>query len=600
MIAATLLVVTLITFKLLQDDIQERDQSARVQGLDLARLLSSMPWQQLVDSTDSKGFQHVIGIGQNHPDFAYGLIVDNQGTRLSEVTAPGVITPESSLPSLPTEWLGQREVADSQRALTFVETHAPLFDGQGQRGFIRLGYYKPSLEFDLRQVPTMAMLSLPVFMLIPLFYFFLRREILPLKALTERIEQFSEETLHQGVELQPNSQLRDFIEQFNDFMNLTQERMQSLDQQQDDLTVSTRLLAYQNSKVESILKALPEAILVVDKGGQITYANNRFQDFVDIDENEIKDRPASDWCNDNELLALMENNHSKNQVIQLPATAFNSSRLSAEQIFEVRNYPLFSPRDEQQILGQLIVIRDITDQLNETKRQVEFITQVSHELKAPLHVLSMYSEVLLDQGLADEAQRVESANIIHDEVERLARLIQNLLDIARLESSTMQVERQRVRLHDFLEDIFKQHSSNQQSSDSRFELDLPVEMAAIYIDKALLRIAINNLITNAIKYNKPGGTVTLQATESEYYVDITVIDEGYGISEADQKMIFNKFFRSEDPNIRQQTGHGLGLSLTQQIVQLHQGDLLVSSEPMQGSQFTIRLEKAFTSGQLIQ
>ncbi len=600
MIVAALLVIGLITFKTLQDELSERDQSARVQGLDLARLLSSMPWQQLVNSTDSKSFQQVIDVGQNHPDFAYGLIVDNQGTRLSEVTAPGIITPEGALPRVPADWLGQRELADSQRSMTYLETHAPLFDGQGQRGFVRLGYIKPSFHLDLQQIPTMAMVSLPIFLLIPLFYFFLRRELLPLKALTQRIETFSEETLHQSVELKPNSQLSDFIQQFNSFMTLAEGRMQELDNQQDEMMVTGRLLAYQNNKVESILKALPEAILVVDQGGQITYANDRSLDFVDGEDTDLKERQPAEWCNSEELLHLLKNSHSKNQVIQLSADAFKSSRLTADQIFEVRNYPLFSPREEHEILGQLVVIRDITDQLNETKRQVEFITQVSHELKTPLHVLSMYSEVLLDPDLATEVQRVEAANVIHDEVERLATLIQNLLDIARLESSTMQVERQRVRLRDFLEDIFNQHTGGKNNKDVRFDLDLPSEMSAVYIDKALIRIAVNNLMTNAIKYNKPGGSVSLTATESDYYIDITVSDEGYGISAEDQASIFNKFFRSEDPHIREQTGHGLGLSLSSEIVQLHQGELLVSSEPMEGSQFTIRLEKAFASGSFLQ
>ena len=85
--------------------------------------------------------------------------------------------------------------------------------------------------------------------------------------------------------------------------------------------------------------------------------------------------------------------------------------------------------------------------------------------------------------------------------------------------------------------------------------------------------------------------MTLQATESTHFLDIRVIDEGYGISEEDQKHIFEKFFRSDDNNIREQTGHGLGLSLTQQIVHTHHGEIMVTSAPGQGSMFQIRLEK---------
>ena len=116
-------------------------------------------------------------------------------------------------------------------------------------------------------------------------------------------------------------------------------------------------------------------------------------------------------------------------------------------------------------------------------------------------------------------------------------------------------------------------------------------MSSVYLDKALMRIALNNLLTNAIKYNRPGGQVTLEASESAHSIEIRVIDEGYGISDEDQLKIFDKFFRSEDDNIRQQTGHGLGLSLVQQIMQIHQAELSVNSSPGKGSTFEIRLDK---------
>ena len=116
-------------------------------------------------------------------------------------------------------------------------------------------------------------------------------------------------------------------------------------------------------------------------------------------------------------------------------------------------------------------------------------------------------------------------------------------------------------------------------------------MSAVYLDKALFSVAINNLLTNAIKYNRPGGQVMLSAEEDHQHIEIHVTDQGYGISAEDQKHIFDKFFRSDDSHIRQQSGHGLGLSLSQQIVRIHHGEISVESTVGKGSRFTIRLDK---------
>jgi signal transduction histidine kinase len=106
-----------------------------------------------------------------------------------------------------------------------------------------------------------------------------------------------------------------------------------------------------------------------------------------------------------------------------------------------------------------------------------------------------------------------------------------------------------------------------------------------------MRVAINNLLTNAIKYSNPGGAVSMSAEETEQTVRVSVRDNGVGISPEDQERIFDKFFRSEDDNVRQRTGHGLGLSLAREIIQLHHGTLSVNSVPGEGSEFIVEFSK---------
>ncbi|MCZ6713874.1 MAG: ATP-binding protein, partial [Deltaproteobacteria bacterium] len=122
-------------------------------------------------------------------------------------------------------------------------------------------------------------------------------------------------------------------------------------------------------------------------------------------------------------------------------------------------------------------------------------------------------------------------------------------------------------------------------------LEVPREFTPIYVDKDLLRVAINNLLTNAIKYNRKGGSVTLSAEEPEEAICICVRDTGVGISVDDRRRIFDKFFRAGDSETQAASGHGLGLTLANQIVELHGGRIELSSEPGEGSEFSIVLPK---------
>ena len=146
-----------------------------------------------------------------------------------------------------------------------------------------------------------------------------------------------------------------------------------------------------------------------------------------------------------------------------------------------------------------------------------------------------------------------------------------------------------MKLAELLRDAFDNVARSGRGAGLAFELEVPRELGLVNVDKDLLRIAINNLLTNAIKYNRAGGRVTLAAEETADAVRICVRDTGIGISEPDRARIFDKFFRSEEPQVRERTGHGLGLALVKDIVELHGGNLSVESEPGVGSEFVISL-----------
>ena len=219
------------------------------------------------------------------------------------------------------------------------------------------------------------------------------------------------------------------------------------------------------------------------------------------------------------------------------------------------------------------------------------MSHVAHELKTPLSTLAMYTETLVGKEGGSEEFRVEACSVIQDEVERLSSMISTLLSIARIESGQVSLERQRVRPDEFLRDTLDAASRIGARANLQLKAEISRDLSPIFIDKGLMRVVLNNLLTNAIKYNHEDGEVVLSAEETTDAFIIRVRDTGLGITPEDAERIFDKFFRSEAPPISSVEGHGLGLSLAKQIVELHGGEIRLESSPGEGSEFSIMLHK---------
>jgi signal transduction histidine kinase len=237
----------------------------------------------------------------------------------------------------------------------------------------------------------------------------------------------------------------------------------------------------------------------------------------------------------------------------------------------------------------LVVFREISDEYRARQAGAEFVAQVSHELKTPLSNIAGYSELLLDYATLGERERVNAVNVIHDETERAAALINNLLNIAKLETGTLPIHRERVRVPDLLRDAADSMGKSAAIKGISLELHIAPDLGSARLDKGLFRIALDNLLSNAIKYSDAGGRVTLSAENlDDLQTKISVRDEGIGISPEDRARVFDKYYRCSERGVVSRGGHGLGLFLAKQIVELHHGTISVSSEPGKGSEFTIQ------------
>lgn len=217
----------------------------------------------------------------------------------------------------------------------------------------------------------------------------------------------------------------------------------------------------------------------------------------------------------------------------------------------------------------------------------DFSSHVAHELKTPLAIIRGESEILLRKERAPEDyQRVIASNL--KEIERLIRIIDDMLVVASLEYDPQALTLAKTSLGELLREAAEQAEILAKAKNVSVRLLLPRNPGFIQCDEAHMRRLLLNLLDNAIKFSPPGRNVTLELRRESGRAEISINDEGPGIPEADRPRIFEKFFHREKPDAERR-GHGLGLSIALSVARAHRGDILVKSTPGKGTVFTVVL-----------
>lgn len=590
MIASSLVVIVITVAVFLYQQKHEDLREIQRQGAGLVRLLGSMSLEQLQGHGSSVGMLRVLKETLANRHFAFATVVNVDGASLAEYRAPGVTVPPMVIPRLPSQWTGEHQYASGE-GINISEFFAPVMHQGEVRAFVRLGYQEPGYSLDTSQVRLLAIMSMAIFMLTPIFYFLIKKEIKPLTNISAQLQALIKKTESTGPDVAANSNTNDFMKQFSTVVEAAYKHIDALEAKQTNSVVSSKLLVYQKARLESALNALPYAILVADESGQVTYTSNKIHKLLGTQQGEVLGCNLADFCENREITEYLVNCHANSAVRAYQSEEVDVVLAETDKRVSICAFPLFSQKNDNQVLGTVIAFRDTTHEDVDQKKIGEFIAHVVHELKAPLNVLFMYSETLLDHADASRELSIEAANVIHDETERLSQMIDNLLNLTMIEMGTVAMRRQRVKISEFLEDIYKTMSRNKHLETMSFDLKLDHDLGTVQLDKNLVRVCINNLISNAIKYNKPGGSIVLIAEQDDNEITIGVRDTGIGISAEDQHRIFSKFFRSDDDEVRKRTGHGLGLSLVNEIVKLHHGKIQLNSSPGQGTEFLISFRK---------
>ena len=220
--------------------------------------------------------------------------------------------------------------------------------------------------------------------------------------------------------------------------------------------------------------------------------------------------------------------------------------------------------------------------------KTDFVSNVSHEMKTPIAVIKNYAE-LLQTGCGTGEEREEYARNIQEAADRLSALISNILKLNKLENQNIAPEVESYDLCGQLESCILQYEELWDEKELELDVDIE-ERATVQADRNLMEVVWNNLISNAIKFTRPGGTVAIRQRTADGRVEVAVSDTGCGMSRECMRHIFDKFYQGDTSHARE--GNGLGLALVKRILDLMNGEITVVSREGQGSTFTVRLPLA--------
>lgn len=589
MIASALLATCAIAVLLAFDAEKRRSNELSAEGVALVRLLGSFEWDDLAPVNGRASVLETLRARLGRSAFVYAAIFDNSNVLHAYVgnveEIPGLATQPVN------NWLDEREI-ELGDGRTVLEFSAPVTRTDALAGSLRLGFVKPGHSIRFADIPSLAQFALPIFMLVPIFYFLMRREMRPLQDSSRRLDEVVArgELSNDGAVLQPSADLQTFIANFNRYIDAADARSSQDKIRNQDLLVHQRLVSYEKGRIEAALQTLPLGLLVIDESGAANFANDNLAVLLGLSTGEIKDRPPGEWEIDDSLKSFISRLNGGRNLHRVEELEFNPES-NPQRSIAVSAFPLLAANSATENAGVVVVFEDETADAMARNARDEFVAHVAHELKSPLNVINMQAETLAEFGAEDAEIRVSSINIIQDEIDRLARLIKNLLSITQIESGSVAIDRQPIKSLQLFEDAFEAVTRGVEARDIKTKLDLPRSLPNLIGDKDLLRLALNNLLTNAIKYSRDGGFVTLSAEENDDMVIVKVSDEGLGIDPQDQQHIFEKFFRSAQADARAREGHGLGLALTKQVIDMHQGSISVESELGQGTTFTMALHR---------
>lgn len=440
----------------------------------------------------------------------------------------------------------------------------PLTKDNKENGVVFVFQTLDSMRDTIQSTTKFIILAAGVaIVLTTIFAFFLSTRITaPLRKMREAAFEVARGKFDTEVPSPSNDEIAELAVAFNQMGKQLKNNMDALSQEKENL--------------DSILSSMADGVITINIDGSILKTNPPADQFLHYWYYE-KRKPASQREAPFELMNLFQLSVESEQ----------------EQIGEIKigdHYwviivsPLYNNKN---IRGAVAVLRNMTEERKLDKMRNDFIANVSHELRTPISMLQGYSEAIIDDIAQTDEEKKEMAQIIYDESLRMGRLVNELLDLARMEAGHISLNFEDVHLNYYLNRITSKFLGL--AKDNQITINTNIEDINRHwiIDPDRMEQVLTNLIDNAIRHTPVGGIVSInQHVDDKDRLVIEVQDSGSGISSEDLPFIFERFYKADKARTRGRSGTGLGLAIAHNIVKAHNGEISVVSEINEGTTFT--------------
>ncbi|MFD1707105.1 ATP-binding protein [Siminovitchia sediminis] len=452
------------------------------------------------------------------------------------------------------------------RYQNFIVSGVPLRLGEDKTGAIFTFQSLGALKETSKQTANLILLAAGIaIILTTIFAFFLSTRITePLRKMKEAAFELSKGNFDTRVPFLSHDEIGELAIAFNQMGKRLKFNMNVLRQEKEQLT--------------NILSSMADGVMTFSRDGTILITNPPAEKFLQqwpVDTQKAHSPVPPEMADLLQQAVADEKEHTGELAVK-------------GRYYVVIVSPLYT-HDQKNVRGAVAVIRDMTEERRLDKLRIDFVANVSHELRTPIAMLQGYSEAIIDDIAGSEEERQEIIKIIYDESLRIGRLVNELLDMARMEAGHITLNFQDVDAGEFVRRITSKFQAL--ARDNKVELASHIEQEGIMIsiDPDRIEQVLTNLIDNAMRYTHEHGHIYVKLARVKNGITISVEDDGTGIPEEDLPFIFERFYKADKARTRGRAGTGLGLAIAKNIAEAHHGQLSVSSRLRAGTTFTLFL-----------
>jgi len=356
----------------------------------------------------------------------------------------------------------------------------------------------------------------------------------------------------------------------------------ALNDMADEINAKVKSISSEKAKLETILASMFEGIMLTNERGEILLINPSIRKLFHIDSSPEGRKPL-EVIRNNAIQEIVDRVLHENREVITQEVSFT---MPEQKTIMINGVPIIK---NNIVEGAVFVFHDITELKRLEEIRKDFVANVSHELRTPISSIKGYAETLLDGKVDGEDNVKEFLSIIYQNSNRLANLIDDLLDLSKIESGKMKMEFEPLEILPVVNRCINVLEKSAKEKTLSIKLNIPDKFPKVLGDHKRLAQVFLNLLDNAIKYTPEGGSITVSAASKEKITQIDISDTGIGISEKDLPRIFERFYRVDKAHSRELGGTGLGLSIVKHIVQAHDGQVWVQSILGQGSTFSFTI-----------